>query len=373
MNYHLRKGGGWGIALTAAFFWHTVLFAQDAPSGLKEIPSGDVTVQARGPVHEAYAQPTDSTPQAGPVIPKQPPQPIVEQPPDQKPQGDNIVWIPGYWTWDSDRADFTWVSGFWRVQPPDRKWVPGHWAKEDTGWEWIAGFWAPATQEQVQYLDPPPASLDVGPSTPAPDDNSIYVPGAWRYSSSQYAWRPGYWLDAQPGYVWTPAQYRYTPAGCVFVNGYWDYPLEDRGLLFAPVSFAQPFWSTPGWYYCPRYCVPWDTLLSCFWVRPSWCHYYFGDYYGASYSRLGFQPWFAYGRRSYDPLFSYYGWEHRGDRGWYRGLVNTYQGRLNGDLPRLPHTFAEQNTLVRNNINSNVGVNSFNLVRPLSQVQNNLR
>src|SRR5260370_9102181 len=133
MNNHLRKAGAWAIALTAAFFWHTVLFAQDAPSGLKEIPSGDVTVQARGPVHEAYAQPTETAPQAGPNIPKQPPQPIVEHPPDERPKDDNVIWILGHGTWDSDRADFTWVSGFWRLPPPERKRAPGHWPNEETG------------------------------------------------------------------------------------------------------------------------------------------------------------------------------------------------------------------------------------------------
>ncbi|HJT77431.1 MAG TPA: hypothetical protein VJ739_09545, partial [Gemmataceae bacterium] len=32
----------------------------------------DVNVQARGPVHEAYAQPLEPKPQPGPVVPKRP-------------------------------------------------------------------------------------------------------------------------------------------------------------------------------------------------------------------------------------------------------------------------------------------------------------
>src|SRR5260370_19981134 len=110
MNTHLYIAGRWGV-LAAAFLWPAALLAQNAHSDIKEIPTDDVTVQARGPIHEAYAQPTDTAPQAGPIIPKQPPDPVVEQPPDEKPQGDNVIWIPGYWTWDSDRSDFTWVSG----------------------------------------------------------------------------------------------------------------------------------------------------------------------------------------------------------------------------------------------------------------------
>src|SRR5437588_5263961 len=77
----------------------------------------------KGPVHEAYAQPLNKNPQPGPIVHKQPPQPVDEMPPDQKPEGDNVQWIKGYWAWDADRNDFIWVSGFWRMAPPDRRWV----------------------------------------------------------------------------------------------------------------------------------------------------------------------------------------------------------------------------------------------------------
>src|SRR5262245_61030248 len=59
-----------------------------------------VQVQTRGPVHEAFAQPTEVKPQPGPIVPKKPPGPITEEPPEQKPEGDNVIWIPGYWSWD---------------------------------------------------------------------------------------------------------------------------------------------------------------------------------------------------------------------------------------------------------------------------------
>jgi hypothetical protein len=41
-------------------------------------------------------------------------------------------------------------------------------------------------------------------------------------------------------------------------------------------------------------------LLASLFVRPSYNHYYFGDYYGSGYDRLGFVPWtdFRYGRRN---------------------------------------------------------------------------
>src|SRR6516165_4211700 len=68
---------------------------------------------ARGPVHEAFAQPSVRSPRPSPIVPKQPPDPIEEMPPDQKPEGANVVWIPGYWVWDEDRNDFIWESGVW--------------------------------------------------------------------------------------------------------------------------------------------------------------------------------------------------------------------------------------------------------------------
>src|SRR5207245_1393147 len=61
---------------------------------------GDVLT--RGVVHEAFAQPVVFNPVPGPVIVKKPPEPVEELPPDQKPEGDNVAWIPGYWTWDND-------------------------------------------------------------------------------------------------------------------------------------------------------------------------------------------------------------------------------------------------------------------------------
>src|SRR5438128_1701727 len=74
----------------------------------------DIEVQARGPVHEAFAQPLNQNPKPTAAVPKKPPEPIPEEPPTQKPQGNHVQWIPGYWAWDSDKQDFLWVSGTWR-------------------------------------------------------------------------------------------------------------------------------------------------------------------------------------------------------------------------------------------------------------------
>src|SRR5262249_17974563 len=110
-------------------------------------PNAGQEVLARGPVHEAYAS-TVEAPAATPVVPQQPPGPIEELPPDEKPAGDNVQWMPGYWHWDEERNDFIWVSGFWRTPPPNRVWVPGSWRQAQGGWQWVAGFWQDTTPVQ---------------------------------------------------------------------------------------------------------------------------------------------------------------------------------------------------------------------------------
>ena len=71
------------------------------------------------------------------MVPKQPPGSIEEVPPDQKPAGDNVIWIPGYWAWDDDRSDFLWVSGIWRTPPEGKQWVAGYWREQGDNWQWV--------------------------------------------------------------------------------------------------------------------------------------------------------------------------------------------------------------------------------------------
>jgi hypothetical protein len=329
-------------------------------------PQEDIQVQARGPLHEAYARPHEKNPQPTPVVPKKPPEPLPEEPPDQKPAGKNVQWIPGYWSWDTEKKDYVWVSGFWRVPPPDRKWVPGHWTKADNGWQWVPGLWADAAQKTLEYLPEPPASVESGPTIPAPNDDSFYVPGCWVNRNSGYVWRPGFWSPAYENWVWNPATYRWTPSGYVYDDGYWDYPLAERGLLFAPVYFNRPLWLTPGWSYQPSVVVRGGGLFSSLFVGP-YCHYYFGDYYSPSYLGLGYYPWYAWGRRYHDPLFSYYHWRNFHNPAWLSGLHQTYWARRNGDWPRPAHTFAQQRAL----LNSPSGHHIPHTVTTLNQFQSN--
>jgi hypothetical protein len=314
----------------------------------------DITILPKGPVHEAFAQPFNKNPQATPIVPKQPPASIPEEPPDQRPKGENVQWIPGYWTWDVDKKDFVWVSGFWRVMPPDRKWTPGYWSQANGGWQWVPGYWGNMggfnPEAPAPNLMPPPDSVDNGPSVPAPNDDSFYVPGMWINRDRRYVWRAGYWSPAYAGWVWNPAYYSWTPNGAVYVDGFWDYPLADRGLLFAPVYFNQPLWLNAGWRYRPWWTVDLGGLFASLWVRPAWSSYYFGDYYAPAYGNFGFYPWWSYGRRAYDPLWGYYGWHHHYDRGWWDGYRNSF--------------YAQRNVFRGGNVVNN------GIVRPLNQYRN---
>src|SRR5581483_4658997 len=177
-------------------------FAAADPAAARQNPDQGqpqgVEVQTRGPVHEAYAEPTDARPQPPPVVPKQPPEPIPEVPPDQRPEGANVVWIPGYWDWDGEAQDFLWVSGFWRDEPPGERWVTGYWQQVQGGWARVPGFWAPENVSEVQYVPEPPEPPEAGPSTPPPDETSVYAPGTWVWRQDNFYWRPGFWVAFQP-------------------------------------------------------------------------------------------------------------------------------------------------------------------------------
>jgi hypothetical protein len=327
------------------------------PTEMPATPNG-VEVLARGPIHEAFATPTT---EPVPMLPvdKRPPKPIDEMPPADKPEG-NVVWIPGYWAWEDERKDYLWVSGTWRVSPPGKHWVTGYWKEQAGQWHWVPGFWTVAQTQadgnhQVTYLPTPPVAPTVAPPGEPPTPDSFYVPGHWvwhnagymvingaqGYQEAGYSWVAGYWARVQPGYVWVVDHYRWTPSGYIYIAGYWDLGLSRRGFLYAPV-YVNTAIVGPGFVYTPAYAVPHTVLIDALWVRPCYCHYYFGDYYGAVYTRYGFESCALYSRRCYDPIFVYAVYEHRAEPRWASLQIDLCLNRAAGRAPCPPRTLVEQ-------------------------------
>jgi hypothetical protein len=300
--------------------WGTLLLvplvqSQDALpelSILPEIAESEGEILLRGPVHEAFASPIAYDPTLGPIISVEPPEPIDELPPEFMPEGENVIWIPGYWAWDEERSDFIWISGLWRSAPPDHEWAPGYWYTVEGGYQWIPGGWLPIASEELVYYPEPPSSLEQGPNTPAPSVDYFWSPGVWVYIERSYRWRPGVWMLGRPNWVWTPSCYRRAARGYLYIDGYWDYDYVSRGRLFAPVYFQTPHQIHNHYHYSPRIVVHVDQrFMTQLFVNMSCQRYHFGDYHSARVTT--YRPCYDYHAhaRGYSPYFSYNDWRYR--------------------------------------------------------------
>lgn len=312
-----------------------------SPPDLQATVGEDVVVVTRAPIHEAFAMPNITDPAKVPVIKKKPPEPIAELPPEMRPSGEGVVWIPGYWHFDGQENDFIWISGVWRNVPPGRQWLPGYWSDTDGGYRWSQGAWVAG--EAITYQPAPPKSQERGPSSEAPSENYFYVPGNWVYGEGNYKWSPGYWAPNQNAWVWVPARYSSARNGYIYSDGYWDYTLEQRGQLFAPVRFQGQRQRQANFRYTPAAVVNTDSQLFLhLFVDTKQGQYLFGDFYDEKYAHAGVRAWFEcrdWGR-GHDPLFRYYQWVHGGQylqtlQGWNKYFLLHPEYR-----PR--HTLADQ-------------------------------
>jgi hypothetical protein len=155
-------------------------------------------------------------------------------------------------------------------------------------------------------------------------------------------WRRGYWLLQRPDWLWTPSHYIWTPRGYVFVQGHWDYPLESRGVLFAPVYFRTHY-LRGRFAFSPSIAFDVNELTLHLFAYPRYSHYYFGDYYGDACLRAGIYPWFdsVRVRTWYDPIFEHDRWRHRDERGWEEGQRHEYDLRRADVSLRPPKTYRE--------------------------------
>jgi len=258
-------------------------------------------VVARGPLHQALARPLNFNP--GLVVFKEPPRRLDEWPAADAPPASNAVWVPGYWAWDDASRDFLWVSGLWRVPPQGFHWVPGYWTQGRGSYQWVSGFWT--NRGEIEYIKNAPKQADLPPAA---------MPASWEVGAGSM--------------IWTPAQYVWSPNGYIHVPGYWDYPLSQRGVAFAPVALPQPVEANLCLAYTPAHKINLSALTEHLFVRPRYQHYYFGDFYDEANLNLGIAPWFAFhpGSISYDPLFAQYRVQQTAD--WETTLRDQYVLRV---------------------------------------------
>ncbi len=334
------------MILMAMIMFAGNLYGQAPPVPSEEQPE----VMTRGPVNEAFAQPVNIEEDSGFTAPKAPPPDIDEIPPEDRPVGAQFAWVPGYWSWDTDKNDYIWVSGCWRAVPPEKYWVPGYWTEVEDGWRWVEGFWAPVSDKEIEYLPAPPAVTYVAPPVTASPDR-IWVPPCWYWNNGYYTLRSGYWIDAREDWVWVPSHYVWTPRGYVFVRGHWDYPFSRRGVLFAPVYFSSRTHWRSGFSYSLSIAVDIGNLEFGLFTRPRYRHYYFGDYYDSFYISVGIFPWFECVTRHswYDPIYLHDRWRHRRhDPDWWQHERREYERRRDDRRLRPPRTYREMERRVHN-------------------------
>jgi hypothetical protein len=115
-----------------------------------------------------------------------PPAPLAEKPSEEKPAGDDVVWIPGYWRWDTHRDDWAWVEGVWVHAPPRSHWVVGFWSIVADGWRWVPGYWAKDDPPALTYTPAPP-------QTALPYDNYVYNDPYYNYYGGYGMWFPWFY------------------------------------------------------------------------------------------------------------------------------------------------------------------------------------
>ena len=290
----------------------------------------EMLILTRGQVHEAFAEVSVDESHPDVVTSRSVPEPINEIPPDFQPEGENIQWISGYWSWDDDQDDFVWISGIWRDIPPGREWVPGYWIAVEGGSQYVSGYWAEVNQTETVYLPAPPQPLQTEPNISSVPGDDVWIEGNWVWYNDRYAWQPGYWHEPQPDMLWVPSHYVWTPRGYIFVRGYWDYLMIRRGVMFAPCYFPRPLYQRPGYYYTPTIMLDIDNVFFSLFIRRHHHHYYFGDYYEQQYERRGFRPWYSERATIYghDPFYrSYRSYHLRHDRQWEHNYRQQYEYR----------------------------------------------
>lgn len=146
--------------------------------------------------------------------------------------GDNAVWVPGYWRWDVNASEYTWVSGLWRRAIPSQTWNNGKWVEKDGGYVWQNGYWGSETAaKRIFVTEAPPAPKEELRGT-ASKPGDVWIPGAWQFDGAKYNWVPGAWESpAVAEMTWVEGAWLKTVGGYEYVPGHWDYEADTRAYV----------------------------------------------------------------------------------------------------------------------------------------------
>jgi hypothetical protein len=141
----------------------------EGPTPLPSTPAERGTPRPRNGVGHHEALLSAATGRSQVRVDKSPPPPVVERPGDSPPSPD-AHWVDGYWDWDGERKDFTWVAGIWRIPPQGTFWVNGYWRRDDQGWYRVPGFWCAPKGAPAASSPGPTVSTPTVVSQPSASD-----------------------------------------------------------------------------------------------------------------------------------------------------------------------------------------------------------
>ena len=235
--YSLKLLGCHSVAILGSALLSTSVFGQLAAE--RPVVSPATSVLVPGAVHEALVSdsPFPLRPQ---VIVLQPPPgavPAAERPP----QGSSdSIWIEGYWEWSQPLRQYTWLPGFWRRAPENLRWHAGAWVSAPDGVVRHPGYWYDAQrQPQLMRLAPPDKQEREATRRMTPP-GTVWIRGGWTVDQqNQYQWEPGFVATEEEGLQWQPATVLPAAGGFAVVEGYWDYPVSERGTAYAAIQLPK--------------------------------------------------------------------------------------------------------------------------------------
>ncbi|MBI3861394.1 MAG: hypothetical protein HY290_05820 [Planctomycetia bacterium] len=272
--------------------------------------STQTAIKLRGAIHEAFAKPYVSHVDLVTVTSQTPPADLKEQAAASA-VAKGMTFVGGYWNWNSVDGKFDWVNGMARRAPAGCHWVPGQWVQTDNGFARVPGAWVSDKASGPAKVQNLPMVTDLGRKGARPGVDRFWIPPSHANVNGKLQETAGFWSKAtsqNSKLVWVPGQTIAMPGKTVFVNGYWDHRLTERGVLHAPVDISEGANSQAASALASVVKLDIQRVFLHTFVDGKTQHYLFGNFYGAAAEQAGIKSWVASatGVKGYDPLFEHY-------------------------------------------------------------------